>query len=307
MDNTITKVCQMCGKEFIASTKNQTKFCSRSCASRYVNSLRGFPFPSIIKICQRCGKEFIGKPPTIVNRKYCSRSCANKSKSKDTYNKIHLSNIGRKHSLETRLKISQTHTGIGHTEETKQKLSKIVFGYFRKHKPHGPFMFTDSFGNKLRTRGELKVSEYLKLICFDGVYYKYEEPVFLQSHTRFPDFTVYMLDDVLCRVEHSERLDLLKKKVETSKEIVAQTFRPYFLVIPKSNIIALGDKIQGEFVVYDDTDAGLTQLIDDIEEMIYANNIIQLAHESVRNSNLTEQELIEEYHLVFGEDDKLEF
>jgi len=69
------RVCQQCGKEFLAPTiiveYGNARFCSRKCG---VASRRK---PLIPRICQHCGKEFLA-PMKNINRdgaKYCSQHC----------------------------------------------------------------------------------------------------------------------------------------------------------------------------------------------------------------------------------------
>ena len=66
--------------------------------------------PRITYICQICKKSF-QVVPWRKDIKYCSRKC------------YYISEIGFKHSLETRRKIGKSHKGIPRSEEVKRKIS----------------------------------------------------------------------------------------------------------------------------------------------------------------------------------------
>lgn len=61
------KLCIICGKEFIARSKN-SKFCSKKCSNK--NYKRN---NSVLKKCKFCNNDFL----SFGNMKYCSQKCAN--------------------------------------------------------------------------------------------------------------------------------------------------------------------------------------------------------------------------------------
>lgn len=68
----IKKVCECCGKEFIAKS-NKAKYCSSYCKGK-VNGQKRAKLDNknaVVKNCLYCGKEFIGH----YNRKYCCKEC----------------------------------------------------------------------------------------------------------------------------------------------------------------------------------------------------------------------------------------
>lgn len=68
----IKKVCECCGKEFIAKS-NKAKYCSSYCRGK-VNGQKRAKLDNknaVVKNCLYCGKEFIGH----YNRKYCCKEC----------------------------------------------------------------------------------------------------------------------------------------------------------------------------------------------------------------------------------------
>lgn len=68
------KICQTCGKSFIANNKEikrgNAKYCSLSCAAKAPKSLQ------YETICKHCGKSFMS---ARKNTKYCSDSCKQKN------------------------------------------------------------------------------------------------------------------------------------------------------------------------------------------------------------------------------------
>ena len=82
-----TKICEYCGKEFIAKTARQKnkRFCSRHCSNRAKRK------PRTKYICDYCGKEF-ERLSSQVNGKhhiYCSEECQSKG--------VGLNNRGENH------------------------------------------------------------------------------------------------------------------------------------------------------------------------------------------------------------------
>ena len=68
----IKKVCECCGKEFIAKS-SKAKYCSSYCKGK-VNGQKRAKLDNknaVVKNCLYCGKEFIGH----YNRKYCCKEC----------------------------------------------------------------------------------------------------------------------------------------------------------------------------------------------------------------------------------------
>lgn len=91
-DRRIEKICKQCKKEFIITKyileKNNTRFCSNSCAAKYrmktdlgwkeyLAKKRGANLERIKKFCPICNKEFTTSHS--VNSKYCSKECWLKS------------------------------------------------------------------------------------------------------------------------------------------------------------------------------------------------------------------------------------
>ena len=68
----IKKVCECCGKEFIAKS-NKAKYCSSYCRGKVAGQKRAKldNKNAVVKNCLYCGKEFIGH----YNRKYCCKEC----------------------------------------------------------------------------------------------------------------------------------------------------------------------------------------------------------------------------------------
>ena len=68
----IKKVCECCGKEFIAKS-NKAKYCSSYCRGKVAGQKRAKldNKNAVVKTCLYCGKEFIGH----YNRKYCCKEC----------------------------------------------------------------------------------------------------------------------------------------------------------------------------------------------------------------------------------------
>ena len=68
----IKKVCECCGKEFIAKS-NKAKYCSSYCRGKVAGQKRAKldNKNTVVKNCLYCGKEFIGH----YNRKYCCKEC----------------------------------------------------------------------------------------------------------------------------------------------------------------------------------------------------------------------------------------
>ena len=68
----IKKVCECCGKEFIAKS-NKAKYCSSYCKGKVAGQKRAKldNKNAVVKNCLYCGKEFIGH----YNRKYCCKEC----------------------------------------------------------------------------------------------------------------------------------------------------------------------------------------------------------------------------------------
>jgi hypothetical protein len=71
-----TSTCQLCNKNFIVTAGSAGKYCSRSCAAKYGNSLR---IPKI-KISDACCLQC--SSPIYSPNKFCSRSCAGKFNNK---------------------------------------------------------------------------------------------------------------------------------------------------------------------------------------------------------------------------------
>jgi hypothetical protein len=84
------KNCTLCNQEYYVTTCNaDSKFCSKSCAAKFNNTLRKTT-PTLInkasvkkitygvfdKRCLNCQSEFSGSHNIIENRKYCSISCS---------------------------------------------------------------------------------------------------------------------------------------------------------------------------------------------------------------------------------------
>lgn len=78
--------CPQCGTAIVPNHKGRPrKFCSPECRSRWNNS---HPKPENwktvrSKICPVCGREFSYRHQYGLERKYCSRACANKGRWKE--------------------------------------------------------------------------------------------------------------------------------------------------------------------------------------------------------------------------------
>lgn len=76
--------CPQCGTAIVPNHKGRPrKFCSPECRSRWNNT---HPKPENwktvrSKICPVCGREFSYRHQYGLERKYCSRACANKGRS----------------------------------------------------------------------------------------------------------------------------------------------------------------------------------------------------------------------------------
>ena len=67
------KICPVCGKNFSAAVSRNRKYCSHACATEAMKTRE-------IRICVHCGKEFFAR--STRNQKFCSRECYLKSKRK---------------------------------------------------------------------------------------------------------------------------------------------------------------------------------------------------------------------------------
>lgn len=68
-------ICKCCGKEFYGIVRNENRFCSNKCKSKF---RRDNGLDNIKRICITCGKEFeINKYSKTVN---CSKSCSSTMK-----------------------------------------------------------------------------------------------------------------------------------------------------------------------------------------------------------------------------------
>lgn len=68
----VTKICEYCGKEFIAKS-SKAKYCSTQCKGK-ANGRKNNKLldkNNVTKKCLYCGKEFTGH----YNRKYCCKEC----------------------------------------------------------------------------------------------------------------------------------------------------------------------------------------------------------------------------------------
>jgi len=83
-DTKVKTTCNNCGKEFECYPSQNRKYCSKSCASRdrnYNNINYSKENNKIKTTCNNCGKEFEYRK-SRTKGKYCSRTCANKYRSK---------------------------------------------------------------------------------------------------------------------------------------------------------------------------------------------------------------------------------
>ena len=78
--------CPQCGTAIVPNHKGRPrKFCSPECRSRWNNT---HPKPENwktvrSKICPVCGREFSYRHQYGLERKYCSRDCANRGRKKE--------------------------------------------------------------------------------------------------------------------------------------------------------------------------------------------------------------------------------
>jgi len=150
-----TKICECCGEKFILKQKQpHQRFCSRKCSGKFG---RGEPRGTFDKICECCGKLF-KTPNQRPNQRFCSNSCSNKHTStgrhptKETVEKIRLSNTGKQRTKETIEKLRLSHIGKHLPEEQKIKIGisgRLAYSEGRTEPPkssdcyeHGDFHST---------------------------------------------------------------------------------------------------------------------------------------------------------------------
>lgn len=74
--STVTRECQLCGKEFESWASNARKFCSRKCSAKGQGHKEGPPAKRVV--CQTCGKVFLVEAFNR-DRKFCTHKCATDS------------------------------------------------------------------------------------------------------------------------------------------------------------------------------------------------------------------------------------
>ena len=123
----ITRVCEMCGKEFSTKpsmTKNgKGRFCSIQCFGKWhsethsLDNSPGWKGGKVTKICEICEKEFSIYPARAKNGKgrFCSHKCQGKWESK-AFCGENSPQFGKTVSDEARQKISATLQGISYDE-----------------------------------------------------------------------------------------------------------------------------------------------------------------------------------------------
>lgn len=79
VDNT-EDICIICGSTFTHNKKNKIATCSQKCHTILTNKKR-----EVKCICKHCGKEYIGHTTNVEN-KWCSKSCGNAYKFRDSEN-----------------------------------------------------------------------------------------------------------------------------------------------------------------------------------------------------------------------------
>lgn len=72
----IHKACKTCGKEFVVSAQDATKYCSKECRLLHLRQIHAKgQFPKVEKICAQCHQKYTVRKTMADKQIYCSKKC----------------------------------------------------------------------------------------------------------------------------------------------------------------------------------------------------------------------------------------